>query len=76
MAEITKRMIATKKMILAISTANPAIPPNPSTAAIRATIRKVKAQPSLALLLVSVEFRATNAGWNAMFRVPGSEQLH
>ena len=42
MAEITKRMIATKKIILAISTANPAMPPNPSTAAINATIKKSK----------------------------------
>src|SRR6476469_148429 len=51
MAEITNSMIATKKIILAISTANPAMPPNPSTAAINATIKKVKAQPSMALLL-------------------------
>jgi hypothetical protein len=61
MAEITNSMIATKKMILAISTANPAMPPNPSTAAINATIKKVKAQPSMALLL-SLESRAVNVG--------------
>jgi low affinity Fe/Cu permease len=59
MAEITNSMIATKKMILAISTANPAMPPNPKTAAISATIKKVKAQPSMALLLVS-QFRVIN----------------
>jgi len=59
MAEITNSMIATKKIILAISTANPAMPPNPSTAAINATIKKVKAQPSMALLL-SLESRAVN----------------
>src|SRR3954451_23918063 len=47
MAEITNRTIATKKMILAISTAVPATPPNPSTAAISATTRKVSAQPSM-----------------------------
>src|SRR5262249_17746039 len=49
-AEITNRMIATKKMIFAISTAKPAIPPKPSTAAISATTRNVKAQPSMAVL--------------------------
>jgi hypothetical protein len=49
MAEITNRMIATKKMIFAISTANPAMPPNPSTAAIKATIKNVKAHPSMAI---------------------------
>src|SRR5262249_59407419 len=49
-AEITNRMIATKKMIVAISTAKPAIPPKPSTAAISAMIRNVKAQPSMAVL--------------------------
>ena len=58
-AEITNSMIATKKIILAISTANPAMPPNPNTAAINATIKKVKAQPSMALLL-SLESRAVN----------------
>src|SRR5688572_2591036 len=47
MAEMTNRTIATKKMIFAISTAKPAIPPKPSTAAISATTRKVKAQPSM-----------------------------
>src|SRR5262245_2050496 len=51
MAEITNRMIATKKMILAISTANPAMPPKPSTAAIKATIRNVRAPPSMAMIL-------------------------
>jgi hypothetical protein len=35
------------------------MPPNPSTAAINATIKKVKAQPSMALLL-SLESRAIN----------------
>jgi hypothetical protein len=39
-------MIATKKMIRAISTAKAAIPPNPSTAATSATMRKVMAQPN------------------------------
>src|SRR5512139_2367186 len=60
-------MIATKKMIFAISTANPAMPPNPNTAAISATIRNVKAQPSVALLLVrSVSWR--NYERRGMFR--------
>jgi hypothetical protein len=37
------------------------MPPNPSTAAINATIKKVKAQPSMALLLsLSLESRAVN----------------
>src|SRR5262249_21836560 len=49
-AEITNRMIATKKMIFAISTAKPAIPQKRSTAAISAMIRNVKAQPSMAVL--------------------------
>src|SRR5262245_40837785 len=40
-AEITNRMIATKKMIFAISTAKPAIPPKPSTAAISAMIELI-----------------------------------
>src|SRR5688572_2974201 len=46
-AEIANRTIATKKMSFAISTAVPAMPPNPNTAATRATRRKVIAQPSM-----------------------------
>ena len=46
-AEIRNSTTATKKMIFAISIESPAIPPNPRTAAISATIRKVKAQPSM-----------------------------
>lgn len=60
MAEITNSMIATKKIILAISTANPAMPPNPSTAAINATIKKVKAQPKHGATPLSLESRAVN----------------
>src|SRR6185437_7213082 len=68
-------MIATKKMIFAISTANPAMPPNPNTAAISATIRNVKAQPSMALLLVRrVSWR--NYERRGMFQVPGRRGLY
>ena len=37
----------TKNRILAICVAVPAMPPNPSTAAMIATIRKIKAQRSM-----------------------------
>lgn len=46
-AEIRNRTIATKKMILAMPTAVPARPPNPSSAAMSAITRKVNAQPSI-----------------------------
>src|SRR5258707_5224971 len=46
-AEMANRIIATKKINLAASTAKPAIPPKPSTAATKATIRNVTAQPSM-----------------------------
>src|SRR5262249_41244947 len=62
-AEITNRMIATKKMIFAISTAKPAIPPKPSTAAISAIIRNVKAQPSMAVLLIVKGGAVRSATW-------------
>ena len=39
-AEIAKSTIATKKISFAISTAVPAMPPKPKTAATRAMIRK------------------------------------
>jgi hypothetical protein len=47
MREIANRTIATKKTIFAASMATPAMPPKPSNAAIRATIRKVTAQPNI-----------------------------
>jgi hypothetical protein len=40
-----------KKMIFAIPAAAPATPPKPRAAAISAITRKVKAQPSIAILL-------------------------
>jgi hypothetical protein len=43
-ADIANKTIATKKMIFAASIAKPAMPPNPSTAAISATTRNVMAQ--------------------------------
>ena len=43
-AEMANRTIATKNTNFAASTATPAIPPKPSTAAIKATIRNVTAQ--------------------------------
>ena len=50
-AEIAKRIIATKKMIFAIETAVPATPPKPRMAAISAMIRSVRAHPSIRSLL-------------------------
>src|SRR5882757_10745100 len=60
-AEIRNSAIATKKMIFAISIDSPAIPPNPSTAAISATTRNVRAQPSMvrSLLLCGASPRST-----------------
>src|SRR5712672_343799 len=47
-------------MSCAISTANPAIPPKPKTAAISATIKKVKAQPNMVLFSSTVDARKTS----------------
>jgi hypothetical protein len=46
-AETMNRMIATKKMILAKSTATAATPPKPNSAATSAMMRNVMAQPSM-----------------------------
>lgn len=46
-AETTKAIIARTKTICAADIAVPAIPPNPSAAAMSATIRNVIAQPSM-----------------------------
>src|SRR3954469_6279269 len=46
-AEMANSPIATKKISLAMSPAAPGIPPKPKSAATRATIRKVIAQPSM-----------------------------
>jgi hypothetical protein len=45
--EARNKMIATKKMIFAISMEMIAIPPKPRTPAINAMIRKVRAQPNM-----------------------------
>src|SRR5262245_61071430 len=57
-AEIANRISATKKMILAMSTAKVAMPPKPSTAAINATMRNVRAQPSITSSRVDAAQRA------------------
>jgi hypothetical protein len=59
-AEIRNKTIAMKKMIFAISTETIATPPKPSTPAIRATMRKVRAQPSVvnsSLAMIGTERR-------------------
>ena len=48
---MTKRMIKIKNKICAISTAAPAMPVKPSTPAIKATTRKVIAQPNMVFSL-------------------------
>jgi hypothetical protein len=50
--------MATKKMILAISIESPAIPPKPSTAAISAMTRKVKAHPNMLRLRAKTSIAA------------------
>ena len=45
--EMTNRMRKTTKMIFAMPTAVPAIPPNPRTAAMSAMTRKVIAQDNI-----------------------------
>lgn len=47
MAETIKSMRNTKKRILAIPAAAPAIPPNPRTPAMRAIMRKVIVHPNI-----------------------------
>jgi hypothetical protein len=55
-------MIATKKMIFANSNAVPAIAPKPSTPAIKATIRKVIAQPIMIFLRFHLLARQAPSG--------------
>ena len=64
-AAIANRMTATKNTILAASTATPAMPPKPSTAAISATTKNVTAQPNMAVPLVWLRIKSAceeNAG--------------
>ena len=60
-AEMANRTIATKKISFAISTAVPAMPPKPKTAATSAMMRKVIAQPSMVLPRKSIRLLADAA---------------
>jgi hypothetical protein len=66
--ETKNKMIATVKMIFAISMEMTATPPKPKTPAINATIRKVRAQPNMKRSSALTVLKATRKNPRTSFR--------